>query len=130
MRAIDWVVEKGAPKHKVVLGIPLYGRGTDDPSIVKTYAEVYKEVGIENDTIRVGTADELWINSPITAAVKARMAGERGCGGIFVWELGQDIFDEPGVPSMTSFIRTSLLETLAEMRGKPPPPLPPPPVLA
>ncbi len=122
MRGVDWIAEKGAPTDKLVLGIPLYCRGLADPSYVQTYAEVYKELGREKDTTKT-----VWCNSPLTAANKARLAGERGLAGVFLWEIGQDVWNAPGVPSLTEVVGVSLAETMAKIRGEPPPSLPQPP---
>jgi GH18 family chitinase len=82
-RALHWLIQRGAPAFKVVLGIPAYCRGLNDLSQVQTYDEV--ALKLDGDE----TAD-VWCNGPESVRSKARFARQQGLAGIFIWELGQD----------------------------------------
>eukprot|EP00283_Hemiselmis_rufescens_P006481 CAMPEP_0173426914 /NCGR_PEP_ID=MMETSP1357-20121228/6253_1 /TAXON_ID=77926 /ORGANISM="Hemiselmis rufescens, Strain PCC563" /LENGTH=375 /DNA_ID=CAMNT_0014390653 /DNA_START=53 /DNA_END=1177 /DNA_ORIENTATION=- len=77
------------PPHKLVLGIPAYGRKMEDTGTVATYAEIIKQFGEQpKDVDEVGG---YYYNGPHTVEKKVRLAGEMGLLGIFFWELGQDL---------------------------------------
>lgn len=75
------------PLSKVALGLPFYGRDvrTGEP---KTYAEIVRDVHPLPDADQAGT---MFWNGPKTIAAKTQLAMEVGCGGVMIWEIGQDV---------------------------------------
>ena len=74
-----------APKTKLVLGLPFYGRNAQDATA--TYAEI-----IRKHRPRPG-ADEaggFHFNGPTTIQRKTAFAIQQGYAGVMIWELGQD----------------------------------------
>ncbi len=91
--------------HKILLGIPAYARHVQSPGQVKTFREIYDEV-IQDDSYVVKT--DSWDNlnswegyeweSLNRIKEKVKLAQEKGLGGVFFWEVGQDkpTADHPG----------------------------------
>ena len=74
-----------APKTKLVLGLPFYGRNAQDATA--TYAEI-----IRKHRPKPG-ADEavgFHFNGPTTIQRKTASAIQQGYAGVMIWELGQD----------------------------------------
>jgi Glycosyl hydrolases family 18 len=93
--------------HKVLLGIPAYARHLRHPGQVRAFGEIYDGVMMQQDDV---TKDILawdedlhswegyeW-ESPNRIREKVNLARERGLGGVFFWEAGQDkaTEDHPG----------------------------------
>jgi GH18 family chitinase len=84
---VQRLLDRGGLPAKIWLGVPFYGRKTDDFNAALTYAQILARFkpGPELDE-----AGGYYFNGPLTLQKKARFAHERGLGGIMVWELGQD----------------------------------------
>jgi chitinase len=97
-KTIDFLLEgRGGggpvPPHKVVLGLPAYGRHLSNPGMVQTYAELadgLKENGlmIRDDTHIA--ANGVRFDSPNDIRKKLMYARHQYLAGVFVWEVGQD----------------------------------------
>ena len=72
----------GCPSHKIILGIPAYSRHLHNPSIVKTFAEVYDDKDSSFSVFHIETLESL--------VQKLELVQEYKLAGVFVWELGQD----------------------------------------
>ena len=89
--AVNAILASGAPPKKIVLGIPAYCRALSNPGLVKTFEEVVREADLwDGGDIVTIDGVEYGCNSFATVAEKAAYASERGLGGVFFWELGQD----------------------------------------
>jgi len=114
--------------QKVLLGIPIYCRHQLDFSQVKTFGEIYDEIRIDNNgnnnpkdektnKFLRGDRDSSmhswngyeW-ESPARIQNKTILAKEKGLGGIFFWELGQDKFIDEH-PNGILFEAASLAES-------------------
>ena len=78
-------VKQGAPKSKLFLGLPFYGRNAKKEAM--TYAEIIRRFKPSPDSDLAGGYH---FNGPATIADKTAYAGREGFGGIMIWELGQD----------------------------------------
>jgi len=78
-------VKQGAPKSKLFLGLPFYGRNAKKEAM--TYAEIIRRFKPSPDSDLAGGYH---FNGPATIAEKTAYAGREGFGGIMIWELGQD----------------------------------------
>lgn len=87
--------------QKVLLGIPAYARHTRNPGQVKAFREIYEHIMTKKEedhgTNVLSSWDDLstwdgyeW-ESPNRIREKVQWAQERGLGGIFFWEVGQDV---------------------------------------
>lgn len=84
---VERLIEQGARPGKICLGLPFYGRGMDDRSQVKTYAEL---AAMGDLAAEVDEAAAIYFNGPATIQKKTRYARDRGLAGVMIWELGQD----------------------------------------
>ena len=97
---LDYWFSKGAPKSKLVWGVPFYGfkwSGKGGKGEPVTYSSIIQDLG------RVPTEDQfetqtstITLNSSATIRRKAELANE-SYGGVMIWELGQDATDEQSI---------------------------------
>lgn len=103
---IKEMVEQGAAKQKIQLGVPFYGRGYTNRGPSWDTALSYKSLR-EKYFIRPGqdTVSGYYFNNSETVREKVRYAKNEGLSGVMIWELGQDTSDS-----------TSLLKAIADER--------------
>jgi hypothetical protein len=92
-KGIDfWKNSVGIPSDKLNLGVPFYGYDFVDLSTVNavTFASMVATDVSYAELDNVGTA---YYNGRPTIAAKVNLASDE-VGGIMIWELGQDSFDE------------------------------------
>lgn len=93
--AVRKLVDSGCPPSKVFLGIPAYGRHKRQPSETKTYSELVDNDSRSLEQLRaVFAVNDFTFDSPAAVAAKTQYAQRQGLGGVFVWELGQDRYDD------------------------------------
>ena len=91
---------RGLPKDKAVLGVPFYGYGFGKAFRNGDYA--YSEIitkypGAENQD-KVGNT--IWYNGIPTIRAKCRYAVENNLGGVMIWSLDYDIWDDRSLLSV------------------------------
>ena len=90
IKSLDyWTKERGVPSQKAILGLPFYSKkgmgnyGPDYKSLLKDGASPF---------------DDYWkgafYNGILTIEQKTRLAKERGCGGVMIWEISCDTTDD------------------------------------
>ena len=96
-RSLDfWLKDRKLPAEKAVLGLPFYakrGMGRYGPG----FAELLQQ-GADPQADTFGEND---YNGTRTIAAKTRLARQRGCGGVMIWEIG---LDAPGQNSLLQAI--------------------------
>jgi GH18 family chitinase len=100
---VEMLVRKGAPKRKICLGVPFYGRGIRDRARTQTYSEIMRQ---HKPAPSVDEVDGFYFNGIETIQAKTRFAKDSGLGGVMIWELGQDTNDD-----------TSLLQAIRSVRS-------------
>ena len=100
--AVRHQVSGGAPLAKIVLGIPAYARHADNPSQVKSYAEIIdaaEAVPVAHKPLELApserTPDNFLGNGPKLVSEKVWWAFDGGLAGVFFWEMGQDKIAHP-----------------------------------
>lgn len=108
---------KVCPSTKIVLGIPAYARHAKNSGLTKTYAEIVGELHTftnlklltkDQDLLtllhveivdyyfgdkKLSAVDGYYFDGPGDVALKVRYAKKAELGGVYIWELGQDLFD-------------------------------------
>ena len=97
-----WIKERGLPASKAVLGLPFYAKKG-----FGQYGPGYKQLLADG----ASPYDDFWkgsfYNGIITTEAKTRLAIERGCPGVMIWEIGLDVNDD-----------RSLLRAINRARGR------------
>lgn len=96
-----WIDERGLPPAKTVLGLPYYAK----PGYI-----AYKKLLADGAKPAEDTFDSVFYNGTETIKEKTRLAIERGCSGVMMWEISQDTKDEH---SLTRAINEAISETVA-----------------
>ncbi len=89
-----------APKVKLVLGLPFYGRNAQDATA--TYSEIIQKYRPKPGTDEAGG---FHFNGPATIRRKINFVLQQGYAGVMLWELGQDA---SGKASLLSVVRDAL----------------------
>lgn len=82
-----WLNEKGLPKEKAILGMPLYGKNKDNVSL--TYSALLGSGADPNEDEFDVQGITYYYNGIPTIKTKVELAKERG-NGVMFWEYGQD----------------------------------------
>jgi GH18 family chitinase len=85
------LIMKGAPRSKICLGLPFYGKSIADPVKTMTYAEILKKYKPMAD---VDEVDGIYFNGIRTIEKKTRYAIDHKLAGVMIWEVGQDVAGE------------------------------------
>lgn len=102
---VNKLIEAGAPPHKIMLGLPFYGRTIEKADRTLTYREIVDKYGT------APTADEvdgIYFNGPSMIERKTRYALDAKLAGVMIWELGQD-----------ASVQASLLQAIARACHEP-----------
>ena len=90
MKSLDyWIKERSIPAHKTTLGLPFYSKrgmgsyGPDYKGLLKDGASPYDDYWKGN-----------FYNGMITIELKTKLAKEKGCSGVMIWEISHDTTDE------------------------------------
>lgn len=94
---VDMFIQRGAPRKKLFLGIPCYGRVQGAPETVKTYSELM-EAAVTNSAGQVVAENDFYqhaghgfhYNGRQMVGQKTSLVKEQALGGVFFWEAGQD----------------------------------------
>lgn len=81
----------GISKQKLFLGVPFYGRKITSPFTPFSYQEIMTQYHPLADLDQV---DDIYFNGAATLQYKTCFVRENDFGGIMIWELGQDTWDE------------------------------------
>ena len=87
---VNTLVKKGAPRDRLFLGVPFYGRAEANHNSELTYAQIVSRYHPKPSEDEAGG---YYFNGPETIARKAELARKEGLGGVMIWELGQDTPD-------------------------------------
>jgi GH18 family chitinase len=109
-----WLVTRGMPKAKFVLGLPAYGRpsGITQTNTVLAYSSILTAGGSSSSDSAVVTSSgwptpyTVYYNGQPTIKKKAILARQQAAG-IMMWEMGQDTHDA-----------TSLLKAACDTIGR------------
>jgi GH18 family chitinase len=77
--------------RQLLLGVPFYGRLIAEPHTATSYQELMSLHHLPAEVDEVGGT---YFNGIGTISLKTCFAREGGYGGIMIWELGQDTWDE------------------------------------
>lgn len=91
---------QNVPSEKLYLGLPFYGRGISDRNLTMTYAEI---VSTHEPGPHIDEIGGIYFNGINTIFEKTEYAMDKQLGGVMIWEVGQD-----------SYENASLLETIRE----------------
>ena len=93
-----WIDQRGLPAEKAVLGLPFYGKPGYNP---------YKNLLTEGANPAQDQFNDVFYNGTETIKAKTKLALQRNCAGVMIWEIGQDI---PGPQSLTMAINEAIRE--------------------
>jgi chitinase len=98
---VDYWLQRGLAKDKLVLGVPFYGWGFGKAFRENEYryADLLKRYPAAISTDQVG--DTIWFNSIPTVQAKAKLVREQELGGMMIWSLNSDA---PGENSLLTAI--------------------------
>ncbi len=102
---VDYWLQRGLPKDKLVLGVPFYGWGFGKAFRENEYryADLLKTYPSAISTDQVG--DIIWFNSIPTVQAKAKLVLDQKLGGVMIWSLDSDA---PGENSLLSALHAAL----------------------
>lgn len=89
--AVKRLIETGAPRDKIVLGVPFYGRRMDDRNVTMAYRNILSQYSPSPDEDEAGG---FYFNHIDTIRRKTQFALEEGLAGLMIWELSMDTADE------------------------------------
>ncbi len=107
---VNYFFSRGAPKSKIVLGVPFYGYGFGAAFSNEPYAYnqiVANNAGAEN-TDQAGNT--IWYNGIPTVKAKTSYAINEGLGGIMIWSLDNDA---TGAKSLLTAIYEAIMACVA-----------------
>lgn len=93
------------PKEKINLGIPCYGWEFGRSVRSKTFSSIVNE---KTEFAFLDNTRKIFYNSIPTVIEKTKLAKER-CGGVMLWEIGQDAMGEKGDYSLLHYVHTTAL---------------------
>lgn len=80
-----WIDERGLPAEKAVLGLPFYAK----PGYTSYKALLEQGASPSEDSF-----GQVFYNGTETMKAKTKLALERNCGGVMIWEISQDVAGE------------------------------------
>lgn len=80
-----WIDERGLPAQKAVLGLPLYAK----PGYI-----AYKVLLEQGADAASDSFEKVFYNGTETIKAKTKLALERNCAGVMMWEISQDVKGE------------------------------------
>ncbi|WP_395742917.1 glycosyl hydrolase family 18 protein [Prosthecobacter sp.] len=87
---VDYWLQRGLPKNKLILGVPFYGWGFGKAfrDNEYRYADLVKQYPDATRADQIG--DTIWHNSLPTIQAKAKLVLDQALGGIMIWSLDSD----------------------------------------
>ena len=88
--SVNFFLERGLAKSKLVLGVPFYGYGFGQAftSDGYTYAQIVAQYPGADQLDQVGKT--IWYNGIPTIQAKAKYVKDEGLAGVMIWSLDQD----------------------------------------
>src|SRR5947209_18567923 len=90
-RSVDYWIDKGVPRRKLVVGVPFYGYGFGDAFTPDgyTFAQIVAKFPGSENSDQVGST--IWYNGIPTIKAKVDYVKNQGYAGVMIWSLDQDV---------------------------------------